>query len=241
MVSGRLNCSAVLEKATLQALRKLENCSLHLRFRCLCSLLHIWIRLQEEQSNCREKLLNCSAVLEKAALQALRKLQNCSLHMRFRCLCSLLHICIRLQEEQSNCREKLLNCSAVLEKAALQALRKLQNCSLHLRFRCLCSLLHICIRLQEEQSNCREKLLNCSALLEKAALQALRWPVPAHLCLQPLLLLACFYNAAAKQPALSFQQRQPSEAKLFPEVQVSQKASFPYCFAYARKQFFILS
>ena len=53
-------------------------------------------------------------------------------------------------------------------------------------------------------------------------------PVLAHLCLQPLLLLACFYNAAAKQPALSFQQRQPSEAKLLPEVQVSQKASFPY-------------
>ena len=41
-------------------------------------------------------------------------------------------------------------------------------------------------------------------------------PVPAHLWLQPLLLLACFYNTAAKpkQPAFSFQQKRPSEAKL---------------------------
>ena len=54
-------------------------------------------------------------------------------------------------------------------------------------------------------------------------------PVPAHLWLQPLQLLACFYNTAAKQPALSFQQRRPSEAKLFTEVQVSQRATFPYC------------
>ena len=32
MLSGSLNCSALLETAALQALRKLENCSLHLRF-----------------------------------------------------------------------------------------------------------------------------------------------------------------------------------------------------------------
>ena len=62
MLLGSLNCSAVLQKAALQALRKLQNCSVHLRFRCLCSLLHIWICLQEEQSNCTEKPLNCSAV-----------------------------------------------------------------------------------------------------------------------------------------------------------------------------------
>ena len=136
MVSGRLNCSALLEAAALQALRKTQNCSLHLRFRCLCSLLHICICLQEEQSNCTEKPLNCSALLETAALQALRKLQNRSPHLLFRCLCSLLHIWICLQEEQSNCTEKPLNCSALLETAALQALRKLQNCSLQLRFRC---------------------------------------------------------------------------------------------------------
>ena len=67
-------------------------CSVHLRFRCLCSLLHIWICLQEEQSNCTEKPLNCSAVLQKAALQALRKLQNCSVQLRLECLCNLRRI-----------------------------------------------------------------------------------------------------------------------------------------------------
>ena len=90
MLRGSLNCSAVLETAALQALRKLENCSVHLRFRCLCSLLHIWICLEEEQSSCTEKPLDCSALVQKAALQALRKLENCSVHLRFRCLCSLL-------------------------------------------------------------------------------------------------------------------------------------------------------
>ena len=151
VLRGSLNCSAVLETAALQALRKLENCSVHLRFRCLCSLLHIWICLEEEQSSCTEKPLDCSALLQKAALQALRKLENCSVHLRFRCLCSLLHIWICLEEEQSSCTEKPLDCSALLQKAALQALRKLENCSVHLRFRCLCSLLHIWICLREEQ------------------------------------------------------------------------------------------
>ena len=83
VLRGSLNCSAVLETAALQALRKLENCSVHLRFRCLCSLLHIWICLEEEQSSCTEKPLDCSALVQKAALQALRKLENCSVHRAF--------------------------------------------------------------------------------------------------------------------------------------------------------------
>ena len=78
VLRGSLNCSAVLETAALQALRKLENCSVHLRFRCLCSLLHIWICLQQEQLH--RTALNCSALLEKPALQALQKLQSCSVH-----------------------------------------------------------------------------------------------------------------------------------------------------------------
>ena len=129
MLRGSLNCSAVLETAALQALRKLQNCSVHLRFRCLCSLLHIWICLEEEQSSCTEKPLDCSALLQKAALQALRNLENCSVHLRFRCLCSLLHIWICLQQEQLH--RTALNCSALLEKPALQALQKLQSCSVH--------------------------------------------------------------------------------------------------------------
>ena len=137
MVSGSLNCSALLETAALQALRKLENCSLHLRLRCLCSLLHIWIRLQEEQSNCTEKPLNCSALLQ-TALQAVRKLESCSLHLRLRCLCSLLHIWIRLQEKQLHRKTPKLQCTPRNSSTSSPAKASKLQCAP--RFGCLCNL-----------------------------------------------------------------------------------------------------
>ena len=45
MLLGSLNCSAVLQKAALQALRKLQNCSVQLRLGCLCNLRRIGCKL----------------------------------------------------------------------------------------------------------------------------------------------------------------------------------------------------